>query len=259
MEGKLVKFEQLPVQGQYSQEQILDVLQKIACYPGGLERLMRSTDRVPELERCVVNFEDRCRAVLARCDALELLCRNFLCPGNVSYSQPTLDNYSSKSQVKLNEPVTGLGGDFVNAFPVPPGKKIRLTHQPRPGYTPTEIRIDFNLAGGGNNYSDLTVQFFLVPGGMNSVQGFELGNEFDGNMFMNKDGSQIVVRFMEHRGVPIDIGSLETLSVVISNNGAANNLDSAHVNILYDNTRFYELCKARCGCAPACPTSPVPQ
>ena len=35
-----------------------------------------------------------------------------------------------------------------------------------------------------------------------------------------------------------------------SNNGAANNLDSAHVNIFCDNTRFYELCKARCsgGC-----------
>jgi hypothetical protein len=34
---------------------------------------------------------------------------------------------------------------------------------------------------------------------------------------------------------------------VIRNNGAANNLDSAHVNIFYDNARFYELCKARCG------------
>jgi hypothetical protein len=28
------------------------------------------------------------------CDAIEMLCRNFLCPGNVNFSQRTLDEYS---------------------------------------------------------------------------------------------------------------------------------------------------------------------
>jgi hypothetical protein len=258
MEGKIVKFEQLPTQGSYSHEQLLDLLQRLACAPGAVEQLIRFGSQLPEMARFCHSFEERCRSTVSRCDAIEMLCRNFLCPGNVNFSQITLDNYSGKSQVKLTDVVTGLGDPFVNTFPVPPTKKIRLTHKARPGYTPTNIRIDLNIAGGANNYSDFTIQFFLVPGGMNSVQGLEVGNEFDGNMFLNKDGTQISVPFPEYRSMPIDIGSLETLAVVITNNGAANNLDSAHVNIFYDNTRFYELCKAKCsgGCAMPPPMQP---
>ena len=247
--GKLIKIEQLPVQGQYTQDQILEVLNRLACNPGLLDRMMRCADRFPEIERVCTTFEDRCRTTISRCDAIELVMSSYICPGNVNFSQRTLDEYSNRSQVKLNEIVTGLGGDFVNAYPVPPTKKIRLTHKSRPGYTPTKIQIDLNVAGGGNNYSDFSIQFFLVPGGVNSTLGLEVGNEYDGNLFLNKDGTQITVPFPEYRGQPLDVGSLETLAVVISNNGPANNLDSAHVNIFYDNTRFYELCKARCGCS----------
>ncbi len=257
--GKLVKFEQLSTQGNYSHEQIMDVLCKLANAPGALDQLLRYGERLPEIVRFCNSFEDRCRTTVSRCDSIEMLCRNFLCPGNVNFSQPTLDNYSGKSNVKLVDPVTDLGGDFVNTFPVPPGKLIRLTHKPRPGYTPTTIRIDLNIAGGGNNYSDFTVQFYLVPGGMNSNLGFEIGNEYDGNLFLNKDGTQISVPFPEYRGMPIDVGSLETLAVVIRNGGAANNLDSAHINVFYDNSRFYELCKARCSGSCATPPMQPPQ
>ena len=253
--GKLVKFESMPVQGNFNQDQILDMLQQIACTPGLLQRMIACVDRLPQIERATMGFEDRCRTTISRCDAIEMLCRNFLCPGNVNFSQRTLDEYSGKNQVKLNEIVTGLGDPYVNAYPVPPTKKIRLTHKARPGYTPTEIRIDLNIAGGGNNYSDFLVQFYLVPGGSNTGQGLEAGNAYDGNMFLNKDGTQLVVQFPDYRGLPLDIGSLETLAVVISNNGAANNLDSAHVNIFYDNARFFELCKARSGCGGSCSTS----
>jgi hypothetical protein len=246
--GKLVKFESMPVQGQYDQQALIELLQRLACIPGLADRLVRCLDRFPEVERHMVSFEDRCRSTVSRCESLEMLCRNFLCPGNVNFSQRTMDEYSNRNLIKLKEIVTGLGGDFVNAFPVPPGKKIRLTHKARPGYTPEKIRIDMNIAGGGNNFSDFTVMFFLVPGGVNSDQGLEIGNENDGNIFLNKDGGQLEVPFPEYRGMPLDVGSLETLAVVITNNSGANNLDSAHVNIFYDNTRFYELCKARCGC-----------
>lgn len=259
MDGKLVKIEQMPVQGTYNQEQLMEVLQKLAQNPGLLERMMRCAERFQEIERHCQTFEDRCRTTIARCDAIELLCRNFLCPGNVNFSQRTLDEYSGRSQVKLNEIVKDLGNPFVNAFPVPPGNKIRLTHKPRPGYTPTNIRIDLNIAGGGQNYSDFAIQFYLVPGGVNSNLGLEVGDEYDGNIFLNKDGTQITVPFPEYRGMPLDVGSLETLAVVISNNGPANNLTSAHVNILYDNSRFYELCKAKCGCTLQPAPTPIPQ
>ena len=249
--GKLVKVEMLPLEGGVRDEQVMDLLRRLCQNPNLLEQLLRCVQRVDHIERSVSSFEDRCRSTVSRCDSLEMLCRNFLCPGNVNFSQLTMDGYSGRSQVKLNEAVPGLGGDFVNNFPVPPGKKIRLTHKARPGYTPTQIRIDLNIAGGGNNYSDFTIQFHLVPGGVNSNLGLEVGDEYDGNIFLNKDGTQISVPFPEYRGNPLDVGSLETLTVVISNNSAAANLDSAHVNVFYDNTRFYELCKARCsgGCA----------
>ena len=259
MDGKLVKIEQMPVQGQANQEQLLYVLQRIACDPTLIDRLERCANRFPEMERCTIGFEERCRKLIEKCDAVELLCKHFLCSSNINYSQRTIDEYSNRSQIKLNDIVTGLGGDFVNAFPVPPGKKIRLTHKPRPGYTPTNIRVDLNIAGGGQNYSDFTIQFFLVPGGVNTPTGLEVGNEYDGNIFLNKDGTQMSVPFPEYRNLPLDIGSLETLAVVITNGGAANNLDSAHINVFYDNARFYELCKARCcSTGTSCPTPTPP-
>jgi hypothetical protein len=247
--GKLIKVEALPRDGEFGQEQFMEVLRKLASNPGAIDRLLRCAEQIPEIQRHISTFDERCRTTVNRCDALEMLCRNFLCPGNVNFSQRSLDEFSGLSQVKLTEVVTGLGDPYTNAFPVTPGRKIRLTHRARPGYTPTNIRIDLNIAGGANNYSDFSVQFFLVPGGVDNAVGLSVGNNYDGNIFLNKDGTQIAVPFPEYRGVPLDIGSLETLAVEIRNGGAANNLDSAHVNIFYDNSRFYELCKARCGCA----------
>lgn len=247
--GNLVKVEALPRDGEYNQKLLLDFLQKLASNPGAIDRLLRCADQLPEIQRHISTFDDRCRTTINRCDALEMLCRNFLCPGNVNFSQRSLDEFSGLSQVKLTEIVTGLGDPYTNTFPVTPGKRIRLTHRARPGYTPTNIRIDLNIAGGATNYSDFSIQFFLVPGGVDNVVGLAVGNNYDGNLFLNKDGTQIAVPFPEYRGMPLDIGSLETLAVEIRNNGPANNLDSAHVNVFYDNSRFYELCKARCGCA----------
>ena len=254
--GKLIKVEALPRDGEYSQEQLVEVLRRLGNNPGMLSQMVRCVERMPEIERYLIGFEDRCRTTVNRCDSIEMLCRNFLCPGNVNFSQRTLDEYSGLSQVKLTEVVAGLGDPYVNTFPVPPGKKIRVTHRPRPGYTPTNLRIDLNIAGGANNYSDFSIQFYLVPGGVDSGIGLAVGNNYDGNMFLNKDGTQIAVPFPEYRALPLDIGSLETLAVEIRNGGAANNLDSAHVNIFYDNSRFYELCKARCGGSCSSPTAP---
>ncbi len=254
--GNLVAVEALPREGEYSQEQIMELLRRLARSPGSVERLLRCADQIPEFQRVMGSFEDRCRTTMNRCDAIEMLCRNFLCPGNVNFSQRTLDEYSGLSQVKLAEIVTDLGDPYVNNFPVPPGKKIRLTHRPRPGYTPINIRLDLNIAGGGNNYSDFSVQFFLVPGGVDSALGLSIGNNHDGNIFLNKDGTQISVPFPEYRGTPHNVGSLELLAVELRNGGAGNNLDSAHVNVFYDNTRFYENCKAQCSGGCASPTTP---
>jgi len=247
--GKLVKVEMMPREGElmFTQEH-LDRLRMLACSPGAIERLLQCAERLPYIESCMSRVEGQCRTVTQRCDASDLMFQQYLCPGQVNFSQRTLDEYSDDSQVNLEDVVTGLGGDFVNAFPVPPTKLIRLTHKARPGYTPTKIAIDLNIAGGGNNYLDFTLQFYLVPGGVSTGLGLEVGPQMRGNQFLNKDGTQIHVPFPEYRNAPIDVGSLETLALVIKNNGAANNLDSAFVTIYYDNKLFYALCKKRCGC-----------
>lgn len=248
--GKLVKTEGILVQDVYSQEQIMEMLRRLACNPGAVERLLQCADQLPAMARTLSSFEDRCRTTISRCDAIDLLCRNFLCPGNVNFSQRTLDEYSGQSLIKLDSIIKDLGDPYVNAFPVPPGKKIRMTHEQRPGYSPTSIRVDLNLANNGNNYSDITLEFFVGS----KVMVHKIGNSYDGNMFLNKDGTQIEVKFPEYRNLPVDIGSLETLTVEISNKGPANNLNSAHINIQYDNGRFYELCKVRSGCGGSCAT-----
>ncbi|MBL8974335.1 MAG: hypothetical protein JNK56_27325 [Myxococcales bacterium] len=247
----MVKVEMMPREGEtmFTQEH-LDRLRMLACTPGAIERLLQCAERIPYIESSMSRVEGQCRTVTQRCDASDLMFQQYICPGNVNFSQRTLDEYSDDSQVNLEDIVTGLGGDFVNAFPVPPTKLIRVTHKSRPGYTPTKIAIDLNIAGGGNNYLDFTLQFYLVPGGVSTGLGLEVGPQMRGNQFLNKDGTQIHVPFPEYRNAPIDVGSLETLALVIKNNGAANNLDSAFVTIYYDNKLFYALCKKRCGCAP---------
>jgi hypothetical protein len=247
-EGQLVKFEMLPRDGDAITQDQYNRFKQILCTPGALERLMACADRMPALEACVSRIEGNASNAIKRCDGVDQLIQSYLCPGNVNFSQRTLDEYSDNAQVNLEEIVKDLGGDFVNTFAVPPGKMIRLTHKTRPGYTPTKMAIDLNIAGGGNNYLDFTLQFFLVPGGTASAQGLEIGSQMRGNQFLNKDGTQIHVPFPEYRGAPIDVGSLETLALVIKNGGAANNLDSAFITIYYDNKLFYQLCKKRCGC-----------
>ena len=73
--GKLIKFEQLPTQGQYSQEQILAVLQLLSENPGMLQQMLRCTQQYPEVQRLLTQTEDRCRAMQTRCDTLENVCR----------------------------------------------------------------------------------------------------------------------------------------------------------------------------------------
>ena len=247
-DGQVVKFEMLPRDGDGLSQDQLDRFRRILSTPGLLERMMACMERLPAIEACVTRVEGQTSTCIRRCDASDQLIQTVLCPGQMNFSQRTLDEYSDNAQVNLEKIETGLGGDHVNAYPVPPGKQIRLTHLVRPGYTPTKIAIDLNVAGGGNNYLDFTLQFYLVPGGTASGQGLEIGSQMRGNQFLNKDGTQIHIPFPEYRAAPIDVGSLETLSLVIRNNGAANNLDSAFVTIYYDNKLFYQLCKKRCGC-----------
>ena len=258
--ANLVKFEGLPQEGTYHvDDAVVQRFKQFLYNPGALEFLMRCMDQYPQLQQRCITLTETCSTLKQRCDYLESLCELTMCPGEKLYSQRTLDEYSDDGKVTLNQVVQDVGPGFVNAFPVPPGQSIRLTHRPRPGYLPHKIGIDANFAGGANNYLDLDIQFYLIPGGVSSGFGLEVGSLMTGNEFLNKDGTQIRIPWFEYRGCPMDVGSLEFLAVNIKNNSAASNLESVQVNIYYNNRLFYELCKKRCGCAPttstgACPT-----
>lgn len=242
-QATLVKVEQIPNGDFTMTAEHLNALRRLACTPGAIDLFLNYVNRMPMLDRCTSEMA----ALTVKCDSLEMMCKQYVCPGNNNYSQRTLDEYSDDNQINLVEVVKGLGGNYVDAFPVPPGKQIKLTHKGRPGYSPSKIAVDLNVAAGGNNYLDFVLQFYLVPGGTNNTEGLPVGSEMRGNQFLNKDGTQIHVAFPQYRNRPIDVGSLETLALVIKNTGGANNLDSAFVTIYYDNHQFYELCKAKCG------------
>ena len=151
-DGQVVKFEMLPRDGDGLSQDQLDRFRRILSTPGLLERMMACMERLPAIEACVTRVEGQTSTCIRRCDASDQLIQTVLCPGQMNFSQRTLGEYSDNAQVNLEKIETGLGGDYVNAYPIPPGKQIRLTHLIRPGYTPTKIAIDLNIAGGGNNY-----------------------------------------------------------------------------------------------------------
>lgn len=250
--GKLVAVEALPREANFGTfnfgPEQMDRLRLLACTPGAIERILQAAEQFPYIQQCAARADQASKELASRCDATDMMFQTFICPGNVNFSQRTLDEYSDDAQVNLEAVVKDLADPYVNAFPVPPAKRIRLTHVRRPGFTPTKIAIDLNIAGGASNYLDFILQFYLVPGGVAGAEGLEIGSAMRGNQFLNKDGTQIHVPFPEYRNCPIDIGSLEDLALEIRNTGAANNLDSAFVTVYYDNRAFYQACKKKCGC-----------
>jgi hypothetical protein len=177
----------------------------------------------------------------AKYTTLEDLFRRANCPANVLYSDVTVAEYSGNNQVELTEVVKGLGGDYVDAVPLPPGKLIRLEHLARPGYRPHKIAIDMSLANGGDNYLDFEIQLILIPGGQDG--GKPYGPKYRGNQFLNKNGTQIHVPFPPYLGRQLTIGSMERLAVVVKHTGGVNNLNSIYVTLYHDADCAYQACR----------------
>ena len=221
-------------------------------------RICRGLKMTPEeyaqMTRCagrVPGLENRCRELAAECEALKRLITASYCPANMNFSQVSVDKVSKETQVNVTEIVKGLGGDYVDNFPVPPGKKIRLIQRRRPGYLPNKIEVDVSLANAGTNYLDLKVQFFLTAA-ENEI-GEAIGPRYAGNQFLNKDGTQIHKPFPEYRSAPLAIGSLELVAVEVTHTGQSNALDSASVRLPYDEKFWAKMCTDAGLCIPPAP------
>jgi hypothetical protein len=252
----LAKVQQVEVEKvqsftEHEKEQLIQAF----CATFGISRdeflnMPRLTDRCRRLEdmcqRLQTRLEERqtcgCKTsdLEARCDNIWAVARRACCPGNILYSQITLDEYSDNGQVNLSEVVQDFGPGYQNAYPVAPGQSIRLEQAARPGYLPNKIAIDFALANNGTNYLDLEVTLWLGPGG--KTRGKNIGSTWFGNEFMHKDGTQIVIPMPKYRGKVVEVGSVEKMAVEIRHTGAANNLVSAKVRLPYDEACWYEHC-----------------
>ena len=232
----LVKAEGLPQnERDYYKRQICDLLGV------DFDQLVRQVRQsCQETDR----YRQECERLTRRCDTLEAMQRLLCCPGQLLYSPLSIDEGSNQNQIDLEAIEQGLGEPYVDTWPLPPQKKIRLQTLARPGFMPEKIAIDLAFANNGDNYLDLRIQFFLTPGG-NSRMGKPYGPRYRGNQFLNKDGSQIHIPFPPYRDRPLTIGTLERLAVEIEHTGP-NNLNSAYVTVYHDAQRFYQLCRESC-------------
>ncbi|MGB1014531.1 MAG: hypothetical protein ACPG4T_10390 [Nannocystaceae bacterium] len=229
----------------------------LRCRPEQLYDALESCKRVEKLEAIVRELEHRCIELGSkvggsssssdckcdklekRCDQIVAFCVENVCPGNVPYSRKTIDDHSQKSQIPLKNVVeVPNNNDFVNAFPVAPGQAIRLTHATRPGFIPKIINIDLHLANNSTNYLDIKIEFYLIGGETPQM----IGNGYEGNNFLNKDGTQIMVEWPRYKGRPVEVGFHERVEVVIRHGGLQNALQAATVRLHHDLKEWYRLC-----------------
>jgi hypothetical protein len=182
-------------------------LQRRICHvlgisPEDLALLRALSDRM-------VRVENGCTTVTRRCDDLQNVLRQACCPANMLYSQITINENSHKDQVNIVTPVTGLGDPYVDDFPIPPKKKIRLVQEERPGYSPVDITVALNLANNGTNFLDIVVRFYVStkPTG----PGTQVGSEYRGFQFFSNDGLVTPIKFPALSKLPRH-GGLEGVS-----------------------------------------------
>lgn len=238
----------------YSEEQMVARL----CALLGLS--VRDLQALRTLDSRMCNVERRCESMSGydqRCRQIFGLMSRTCCPGNVLFSQPTLDGFSDDSKIEVTQIVKDFAPGFANSFPVSPGQSIRLTHLARPGYVPEKIALDMSLAGNATNYLDIRVQFYIVPAddANSPALGKKIGPEYRGNEFLGRDGSQIHLAFPMWRDQQIIIGSLEQLAATVTHGGAANNLDSMFLRVYHDNNAWFSACCSDCKSGKSCSCS----
>lgn len=193
------------------------------------------TECTPKIQTCMPKIDNACEELKELKQKFADLCNvveTSYCPANVLYSARTTSKFSSHNNILFSEIVTGLGGDYVDTFPVATGKRVKKRVR-RPGYCPSYLRGDFNLANNANNYSDIQLQLY--------ISGEAHGSAFYGNQLLMKSGNELQFEFPPFDGKPIIIGSLDYLDIDIINNGP-NNIESANIFVINDAQRWYRLC-----------------
>ncbi len=185
--------------------------------PEDLAQMTHCAGRVPGLEK-------QCADLLKTCSALEKLVKASLCPANIPYSPVTLDKLSKENQVEITEVVKDAGIGYVDQYPVPPGKRIRLIQSQRPGYSPVSLMLALNLANDGKNHLDLAITYYIT---IDPKERGENVGEYRGFQFFNDKGAPTSQPFPTYRNLPMTVGTREYLVIEIHHQGKSNSLESA--------------------------------
>ncbi len=221
-----------------------DELHRRLCQ--GLRSTPEEQALMAQCARRVPRLEESCQQLIARCSALEKLLDAVRCPANMNISPVTIDKISKETQVNVSEIVTGLGGDYVDAYPVPPKKRIRLIQRARPGYSPKEITIALNLANDGKNHLDIAVRLYVTTDPTD--RGEQVGGEYRGFQFFNNDGIPTPQPFPTYKNMPMTVGTLEFLVIEIDHTGSSNNLVSAFAAASVNAQGWFAACGTDTGC-----------
>jgi len=197
-------------------------------------------DCLPTVKKCLPEIErwpNECKKITTQVDECMHFFKESSCAAQYLYGQVTMTHHSQDMLVPLDQVVQGLGGDYVNAFPVAAGKRIRLRQIARPGYRPLFIRGDFNLDNNSLAYSDISLEFFI---GNQSI-----GSVFSGDNLVQKSGNQLKLDFPKYLTHQLIVGSNELLEVELVNN-SVNALQSAHIRVHHDTEKWTRECATTC-------------
>jgi hypothetical protein len=199
--GKLIKVEALPRESEYVQEQIIEVLRKLANNPGALER---SALRRPTAGPRAVH--EQLRGAVPVDDQPLRLDRDAVPQLPVPRQRQLLAAHARR--VQRQEPGQAQRGRHGPRRPVrqrlpgPAGQEDPAHPPARPGYTPTRSGSTSTSRAAETITRTSWSSSISCPAASNTGLGIEAGNAYDGNMFLNKDGTQLVVPFPEYRGCP---------------------------------------------------------
>ncbi len=251
--------------GEYHEDKYNKLCQLMNVSPGQLRRLFGCIDELVEcapkmrangpaldqLNNCVSTLRElpefcsRLDEFAAKCNRFEALLKIACCPAHRQLGNVTLDEYSSKTTIDIDVIEQDLGDPYVNQYPVPTGKFIRLVQSDsyKAGFIPEEIEINFSLSNNDTNYLAINVQFY--------VNEKSIGSRFKGSLFLDADGRTKRVKFPKWRGNPVLVGSEDVLAVEIEMTGA-NSITQATVVIHLNAEGWYELCGVGSGMTGGC-------
>lgn len=170
------------------------------------------------------------------CDgkAVDTPCRNLL------HSPVTVEKFYRSGRIVLDQVESGV-------FPLAPGATSALTHKAGPGWASGCFMLTYRLANNATNHNDIRIRFF--------VDEYELDHDMFGSEIYDNDNHLIGDGY---HPIPLTggeqccIGALNKLRIVISHEGANNQLEQPRLIVRHGKTACCNACAVGMPCQQGC-------